>query len=283
MSNDETPRVFDASIDIDAPIDEVWKAISEGDQIARWFALDAKVDPGVGGKVWVSWGEGFAGEQPIEIWEPGKQLRSFYEVPKGPEGTPVKMVTDYHLETVDGKTRVRIVQSGFGNSDAWDNEFDSINSGWKIFMRNLRTYMEDHYQEPAINTWVLVPSRFDVAGTWAEMVGGQDSQSPLKLSGVAGEGSSFTLQSASGMTLSGTLDLFFPDRVVGGRIKELNGGLFRFTFGEGFNACELTMLAWNYDREAFDRIQADLLATIRQRIGKDDAAAPDSSAFVTIN
>jgi hypothetical protein len=31
---------------------------TDGEELKRWFPLDARVTPGEGGKIWVSWGEG---------------------------------------------------------------------------------------------------------------------------------------------------------------------------------------------------------------------------------
>src|SRR5271167_2300101 len=57
-----------------APIGEVWKALADGNALARWFPLEARVTPGLGGKIFVSWGPAYEGEAEILGWEPGKSL-----------------------------------------------------------------------------------------------------------------------------------------------------------------------------------------------------------------
>lgn len=136
--SDEKKVVAEISIDADA--DAVWRAVSEGEEISRWFCPDARVRPGVGGGVWMSFGEGAEWETPIEIWEPGKHLRT-----ADPE--PSKLAVDYFIEAKGGETVLRIVHSGFG-ADAWDDELDTLNAGWRAFAANLKHYLERHRGKP---------------------------------------------------------------------------------------------------------------------------------------
>ena len=57
---------------IDAPIEAVWKAITDGEELTRWFVEEATVEPGVGGTITISWGGGDEGESRIEAWEPNQ-------------------------------------------------------------------------------------------------------------------------------------------------------------------------------------------------------------------
>jgi hypothetical protein len=59
-------------------------------------------------------------------------------------GPGTSMAVDYHLSTENGKTRVRLVQSAFGESEGWDDLFDGIETGWTYFLQNLRIYVEKH-------------------------------------------------------------------------------------------------------------------------------------------
>ena len=60
---------------IDAPVEAVWKAITDGEELTRWFVDAAKVEPGVGGKFWLSWDGAEAGGSRIDVWEPNQRLR----------------------------------------------------------------------------------------------------------------------------------------------------------------------------------------------------------------
>ena len=71
----QSTRSIELEIEIEATPDAVWKALSEGEEVRRWFSPEARVTPGVGGSIWLSWGEGVAGEGAIDIWEPGRRIR----------------------------------------------------------------------------------------------------------------------------------------------------------------------------------------------------------------
>ena len=53
--SDDQPKTRDIvrEIEIDAPIEVVWKAITEAEEITRWFADEARVTPRLGGSYWV--------------------------------------------------------------------------------------------------------------------------------------------------------------------------------------------------------------------------------------
>ncbi|MDH3732321.1 MAG: SRPBCC domain-containing protein, partial [Gemmatimonadota bacterium] len=58
--SDERPgtRGQEHVIEIDASPADVWRAISEAEEVIRWYVADAQIDDHVGGTYKVSWGEG---------------------------------------------------------------------------------------------------------------------------------------------------------------------------------------------------------------------------------
>jgi uncharacterized protein YndB with AHSA1/START domain len=94
------PRSISRSVTISAPPSAVWRALTDAEELRRWFPVDARVMPEVGGTVWMSWGPGCEGESRIEIWEPERHLR-LVEPTAGPDTSPVPIVVDYHLEVRD--------------------------------------------------------------------------------------------------------------------------------------------------------------------------------------
>src|SRR5208282_609835 len=113
-------RRVEREIEVDAYVEQVWKALTEAKELTRWFPLEARVTPGVGGKIFVSWGPSFEGEAEILAWEPGKKFAW-----KDPMG-----LVEWTLESRGGKTVVRLLQSGFLGDSDWENEwFDSTSYG----------------------------------------------------------------------------------------------------------------------------------------------------------
>ena len=55
MAKAEKERAIDTTLEIAAPVESVWKAISDPRELERWFPLHARVTPGEGGEVFMSW------------------------------------------------------------------------------------------------------------------------------------------------------------------------------------------------------------------------------------
>src|SRR5262249_43362101 len=156
-----TGRQHETRIEIDTPIEEVWKAITEASAMARWFAPKMTVEPGVGGFVLADFGPGLEWKTTIEVWEPNRHLRlvetreqviSASAVSEALE--PCRLVQDYYLEAAGGKTVLRLVHSGFGSGEAWDVEYDGTRGGWPICFLRMKLGLEQHRNE-SVNRMTL--------------------------------------------------------------------------------------------------------------------------------
>ncbi len=118
----------------------MWKALTDARELERWFPLDARVDPGEGGSIWMSWRNEFAAASTILEWDPPHLLRTSWEF--GVEGQA--QVTDYLLEASGGGTRMRVVTSGFPADATWDDWVEGTRLGWRFELRSLKHYLERH-------------------------------------------------------------------------------------------------------------------------------------------
>ena len=145
MTNDpkRTERILDLTIDIDATLDEVWRALTTGEGIARWFGPHAAVTPGEGGSVSVGWDPNEMWTTPITVWEPLRRMQTASEMPSK-DGRVVRLAVDYYLEAHGGRVRVRLVHSGFDDSSSWDGYIDGLDAGWHYFLFNLKHALERH-------------------------------------------------------------------------------------------------------------------------------------------
>ena len=144
-------RSHETVIDIKATPEEVFRAITDPEQIVKWFVPGARVDPRVGGEYVKSWGPGMESTSTISAWEPGKHFGTYSErsIAYGCAGRPVdtgvvqRIAIDYFIESLGGGiTRLRLVQSGFGPEAAWDDEFADTKSGWADFLKKLKGLFE---------------------------------------------------------------------------------------------------------------------------------------------
>ncbi len=143
MSDKKPVRTLEMHVDIDAPIEAAWTALTTGPGLANWFAPIAEVSaPGAGATVKNGWSEEMMMTGKVDAWEPLKHVRWLDE--SGWMGPGTCMAVDYFLSTEKGKTRVRLVQSAFGESEGWDDLFAGMETGWTYFLYNLRIYLEKH-------------------------------------------------------------------------------------------------------------------------------------------
>jgi uncharacterized protein YndB with AHSA1/START domain len=142
-ANTKQGRVVDLSIDIDATLEEVWQALTTGEGIARWFAPYATVTPGEGGSVSIGWDPKEMWETPITVWEPMRRMQTASDMPTK-DGGVVRLAVDYYVEAQGGRVRVRLVHSGFDDSESWDGYIDGLDAGWTFFLFNLKHALERH-------------------------------------------------------------------------------------------------------------------------------------------
>jgi uncharacterized protein YndB with AHSA1/START domain len=137
-------RSAEGQIEIEASPERVWQALTDDRELVRWFPLDAKVDPGPNGSMYLSWLNEFAETTEIQVWDPPRHLRTAWTFhDQGPT-----QVTDYYIETKGGRTVVRAVTSGFPLDESWDGWVEGTNRGWAFELRSLKHYLERHAGEP---------------------------------------------------------------------------------------------------------------------------------------
>jgi uncharacterized protein YndB with AHSA1/START domain len=172
-------RSHETRVEIAASPEAVWKAITEADEIAKWFAPVVKVDPGIGGSMFVSFGPGMEGTMTIEAWEPNKHLglAEYRDRPVTCVGPPEtgddfkrRIANDYFIEAAQGGgTILRLVHSGFDDAADWDNEYESTKGGWAVMFVLLKHGLENHLGKPARNVIVPIMTKMTAETLWAKV------------------------------------------------------------------------------------------------------------------
>lgn len=165
----EAPSTRSATgeVQIDATPERVWRALTDARELERWFPLDAKVEPGEGGSLWMSWGNEYSETMPIEEWDPPRHLRTSWPWGGG------AVVTDYLLSAEAGGTRLRVVTSGFSNDPTWDAWVEGTTRGWAFELRVLKHYLE--HQEGQDRRALFLRRRVPLSRerTWQRLVGAE--------------------------------------------------------------------------------------------------------------
>lgn len=171
-----------------APPETVWKAITDPEEITRWLAPQASVEPQVGGKYSISWGPGTEGTMLIEIWEPNRRLRLIDDR---------RVAVEYFIETEGGVTTLRLVHSGFGDGAEWDGEYEGAKKGWLVFFLILKHNLEQHPGEAIRQISVSLPVDASPDEQWDRLLGRQ--------LGHLESGSHYSLQMPGGDRLEGSV------------------------------------------------------------------------------
>ena len=139
------PNQIEREILIEAPIEVVWNVVTEPRHIQQWFADEAEVELRVGGSGRMRFKSGDSYKLQIEAVEPPRRF-TFRWVQ--PEGSVVRadnsMLVEFTLQPEAGRTRLRVVESGFDTVDWWDAQkakyTESHSSGWQTIVGRLRDY-----------------------------------------------------------------------------------------------------------------------------------------------
>jgi len=140
------PAAIEKEVLIDAPVEVVWRVVTEPEQIRQWFSEEAEIELRVGGKGRLKFKSGIQYFVQVEVMEPPHRF-AFRWV--HPEGSPARednsMLVEFTLAAEGGGTRLRVVESGFDKIDWSDAEkaryADDHSRGWSRFAEQLRDYV----------------------------------------------------------------------------------------------------------------------------------------------
>jgi uncharacterized protein YndB with AHSA1/START domain len=257
-ATDRKTRTFQMEIDIDASPEKIWHALTDAGELVRWFPLDARVTPGVDGSMFWSWGENWAGEARIDAWEPSRRLvltehrQAFDAAGKPLPGEQQPMAMEFTLETNAGRTRLRLVHSGFGVGDNWDDELDSTSAGWQHELRSLRHYVQRHRGNDRHAAFVHRTTPLSARDVWRRLLGPQGF---VVSTGALVEGQHCELRSADGERFAGLTQLHAPEWDAAIVVDDLDEGLLRLSTwrAAGQTGVQIWLCTWN--RAHADRVR----------------------------
>ena len=217
-------RDIHLSVELDASPEDVFRAVTEGTEIAKWLAPEARAtapDGAKKGTIWISWGEGMSVEHELEIFDAPKRVRH----PSGKNGeTKAPLYADWSIEArAGGKATLRLVHSGFSASADWDSEFEAHARGWKLMLENLRQYFARHPHAPAVHLPFMSMVQSHHGEIWKTLVG------KLGVSATPKVGDPFRFTTPNGDVLTGVVDHVTETRALGLVVREYDDALLRFT------------------------------------------------------
>jgi uncharacterized protein YndB with AHSA1/START domain len=139
------PAQIEKDVLIDAPVEVVWRIITEPDQIVRWFSDEAELDLKPGGEGRLAFRGGDSYQLQIEAVERPTRFAFRWVQPQGSIARAGNsMLVEFTLEPQGNGTRLRVVESGFDEVDWSDEEkaryAERHMEGWERLLGRLRDF-----------------------------------------------------------------------------------------------------------------------------------------------
>jgi uncharacterized protein YndB with AHSA1/START domain len=133
---------------IEAPVEVVWRTITEPDQVSQWFAdrVELVIEPGAQG--YMGFGDQ-GGPVVVEAVEPPARFSFRWNHPRGEEPVPGNsMLVEFTLTPEgDERTRLRVTETGHELRDWPDTEkqryADEHQGGWGEYLGRLATLLAE--------------------------------------------------------------------------------------------------------------------------------------------
>ena len=129
-------RSIELEVEVVGTPEEVWRAVATGPGISSWY-VPHEVEEVDGGAASASFGPGMDVPGRVTAWDPPRRVKF-----EGVEGASPGLAFEWFVEAKDGGSCiVRLVNSGFGTGTEWDDHYDAMHEGWRLFMANLQMHL----------------------------------------------------------------------------------------------------------------------------------------------
>ena len=149
-------RMIRAEIATSATPEQAWESWADPEKIAQWFVDRATGEAKSGGTMnWFFDRFGYTLPNKIVDAVPGKLIVFKWEPPEG-----IPRILEVRIEREGGATMVRLINSGFREDAAWDEEYEGVNSGWKMALGILKFYLENYFAHAKSALLIIQPANF---------------------------------------------------------------------------------------------------------------------------
>ncbi|HEY6824242.1 MAG TPA: SRPBCC domain-containing protein [Steroidobacteraceae bacterium] len=135
-------RGYAHRVDILAEASEVWRALTDPIQLARWCSPQAVIQARQGGLFRASVDRVTEFEAHIDVFEPERRLRLLYLPAASLPRADTVMVDDFILDRAPGGTIVRLLGSGVPGAPQWDTQYWRLRTSWQQALTRLKVYVE---------------------------------------------------------------------------------------------------------------------------------------------
>lgn len=133
------PNTIEHDIVIDAPIDTVWRIVTEPAYITQWFSNEVELNTEPGSRSVLTFGEpGDEKVQPffVETYEPTSNFAFRWCHENSDDPSTKSLLVEFELTADGDTTRLRMTESGYDQRDDQAMYDDHI-QGWNVIVPKL--------------------------------------------------------------------------------------------------------------------------------------------------
>ncbi|MCB1262814.1 MAG: SRPBCC domain-containing protein, partial [Acidimicrobiales bacterium] len=188
------PRTLELEVEVVGTPEAVWQAIATGPGISSWY-VPHTVEERPGGAATASFGDAPEMQIPgrVAAWDPPRRI--MFDGGEGVGG----LAFEWLVEARDqGTCIVRLINSGFGDGDEWDDQYDAMREGWGLFLYNLQLHCEHFAGRTATSMQPMGMWPLDRDAAWARLT------TELGLPATPALGERVSADAGEGLELAGT-------------------------------------------------------------------------------
>jgi uncharacterized protein YndB with AHSA1/START domain len=150
-------RIMRVDMRATATPEQVYEAWADPEKIAHWFPdkADGKAEAGAT-ITWIF--DKFNYQIPYEVLraEPGKRFAIRWNPPPGMNAG----ILEVTIAKESGETVLRLVNSGFREGAEWNDEYEGMDSGWRMSLALLKHYVENYFGTPRSSFLAMKPAQY---------------------------------------------------------------------------------------------------------------------------
>jgi uncharacterized protein YndB with AHSA1/START domain len=140
-------RSFAYRVDVDVPVQRVWRAFTDSRVLERWTVRGSTVTPREKGRMHVVFGAGMELDGHIDVLVTPQRMRLILLPTQGMPGTDAVIVEDFLFERGPAATAVRLLSSGVPSAQSWVTYYLRKRRHWELALTRLKVFLEKGFDE----------------------------------------------------------------------------------------------------------------------------------------
>ncbi|HET7812147.1 MAG TPA: SRPBCC domain-containing protein [Steroidobacteraceae bacterium] len=135
-------RSFAHRVDVDVPVERVWRAFTDTRLLQRWTTPRATITPREKGRMHVMFGPGMELDAHIDVLVTPQRMRLILLPVAGMPSSDAVIVEDFLFERARQSTVIRLLSSGVPAAPAWVTYYLNKRRYWELGLARLKVFLE---------------------------------------------------------------------------------------------------------------------------------------------